>query len=195
MEALLGGLRTGGFGADASRGLGSGCNSIDDLRAQLHDSVASRRTETRAEHVSETFLLRAGAVVTINEEQPSAPDADDDPEQPREVRTRSVNITETIQNQPADNPALQGAVAKHVAGVIGQVDDSVWTVREVSKTAQGWTFTYLCKHSLQSWNRQNAKKPGRPPIGAFSGSGGQDPVNICKHGSHICEVNCKRRWS
>lgn len=178
MDALLGQLGLGSFGSDAPRA-NNGCNSVDDLQQQLHDAVISRRTETRAEHVSATFELRMNALFYIVEELES--NTGDGLEQLSEPATQTVNASETVLNQPTDDPKLQRSVARHLTGAMGVVDGSSWNVRQVSRSAQGWTFTYHCRHSLQAWNRQNAKNSERLPIGAFSGNGGLDPVNLCRY--------------
>ncbi|KAI1876684.1 uncharacterized protein JN550_000756 [Neoarthrinium moseri] len=177
MDAFLGGLGLGSLGGDAPR-TGNGCNSIDDLQRQLHSAFTSKRGDTRAEHISATFELRQNAVLYIQEERESA--GPDGLEPLQELATRTVNASEALLDQPQDNPALQKAVAKHIAGAVGVVDESTWNVRQVSRATQGWTFTYLCRHSLQAWNRQNTKTPARLPIGISSGNDGLDPVNLSR---------------
>lgn len=178
MDAILGQLGLGSLGGDTTRSH-NGCNSVDDLQRRLYDAVSSRRSEKRAEHVSANFEMLMNAVIHVVEEGPE-PNIANGPEQLPEPIIRTVNASETILSQPLHDPILQRSVSKHLSGALGAVDDAAWIVRQVLRSAQGWTFKYQCKHSLQAWNRQNAKNPERPPIGAFSGNGGLDPVNLCK---------------
>lgn len=180
MDGLLSGLGLPPLGnsGDLPRS-GNGCNSIEELMTQLHQIIASKCTETRAEHVSKSFEMRYNTVFYINDE-PEVPEGADPADLPPPV-TRTVNASDTVLNQPADDPVLQRAVAKHIIAAMGNVDGSTWTVRSVANNKnQGWTFTYLCRNSLQAWNRQNAKNPERPVIGAFSGVGGLDPINLSR---------------
>jgi hypothetical protein len=165
-----------GLGREASRS-NNGLASVDDILRQLHDVVASKRSATRAEHVSTRFELRMNAVLQITEEADNSLTCALG--QLRNPTTRTVTASETVLNQPSDDPKLQRLVAKHLAGSLGAVDDTTWCVRQVSRSAQGWTFIYHCQHSLQTWVRQNSKDSKRPPIGAFSGSGGLDHINLC----------------
>ncbi|KAK7958466.1 hypothetical protein PG988_013314 [Apiospora saccharicola] len=153
-------------------------NKIQDVCQSLANYVA-RRTETRAEHISTSFEIRQNAVFEIAVE-PEVPEGEDPVHHLQAPVTRTVNASETIMNQPADDPVLQRIVAKHIIGAIGDVDGSSWNVRQVVRGAQGWDFTYQCKNSLQAWNRQHAKSAGRPPIAAWSGPGGQDPSNMSR---------------
>ncbi|KAI1097498.1 hypothetical protein F4804DRAFT_347134 [Jackrogersella minutella] len=159
------------------------CNSIREIQEKLHYSLASKTTDTRAERTSITFELRHNTVFHL-EENPgnSAIDGPVDPAQQSQHQpiTRSVNVSETVQSQPADDPVLQRAVAKHIVGCMGVTDSSSWLVRQVSKGAQGWTFTYVCKDSLQAWNRANEKSTKKPVIGNYSGIGDLDPTNASR---------------
>ncbi|KAK9774727.1 hypothetical protein SCAR479_08547 [Seiridium cardinale] len=177
MDALLGQYGISALGGDMSRS-NNGCASVDDLQRQLHHLVVSKKSDTRAEHISANFEMRANSVFYITEEQDAS--LAEGPEQAQNPVARTVSASQTIQNQPTDDPSLQRLVAKHLIGALGAVDASTWNVRQVSRLAQGWTFTYLCKHSLQAWNRQNANTSERPPIGAFSGTGGLDAVNLSR---------------
>lgn len=180
-------MDTLGLNVDASRS-NAPCSSVEDLQGQLHHLLAAKTTETRAEHVAPNFEILPHAIFHL------PPDGEDaatdgsgshpaDPVQPQPeplAGGRTVAVSETVQNQPADDPVLQRAVAKHITTAIGAVDGSAWTVRQVTRGAQGWQFTYICKHSLQAWNRANAKNPARPVIASYSGHGGLDPINLCK---------------
>ncbi|KAK8105496.1 ATP-dependent DNA helicase 2 subunit 1 [Apiospora kogelbergensis] len=157
------------------------CDSIEDICQSLANYVA-RRTDTRAEHISNTFEVRQKATFDIVVETDIA--GGEDPghqlHQLQPLVTRTVNAADTVLDQPADDPVLQRMVAKHIISAVGQVDGSFWNVRKVSRGAQGWDFTYQCKHSLEEWKRQNAKSTGRLPIAAWSGPGGQDPINMAR---------------
>jgi ATP-dependent DNA helicase 2 subunit 1 len=87
---------------------------------------------------------------------------------------RAISANDTLISQPQDDPALQRAVAKHVVTALGTTDGSSWVVREVSRGPQGWTFTYICKDSVQSWNRQHGNAT-KPVVGEYSM---QDPDPI-----------------
>ncbi|RYP89641.1 hypothetical protein DL770_004219 [Monosporascus sp. CRB-9-2] len=162
------------------------CGSVDDLQGQLRNFLLSKSSDTRAEHVSLTFELRYNAMFYLTSESENGSADNADPAQPQpqpppsQQVTRTVTASETIQNQPSDDPVLQKAVAKHVIGRINTVDNSSWNVRQVARGAQGWTFTYICKDSHQAWTRANAKNPERPVIGSFSGNGGLDPINLSR---------------
>ncbi|KAI1648685.1 uncharacterized protein F4817DRAFT_333740 [Daldinia loculata] len=159
------------------------CNSVQDVQDRLHRLLASRSSDTRAEHASFTFELRHNVVFHLN------PDAENSPadsvvnpteQSHHQPITQSVNAFETVQNQPSDDPILQRAVAKHIVGAMGIVDNSSWTIRKVSRDSQGWTFTYICKDSLQAWNRANAKNTEKHVIGSYSGPGSLDPINATR---------------
>ncbi|KAI1734254.1 hypothetical protein F4680DRAFT_462551 [Xylaria scruposa] len=161
------------------------CNSVEDLQGQLHQILAAKTTDTRAEHVVPSFELLSHATLhlpvdsenNIAEGTGLGPEAIQSQQPPI---TRTVIASDTVQNQPTDDPVLQKAVAKHISNAIGAVDRSAWTVRQVTRGAQGWQFTYICKDSLQAWNRANAKKTDRPVIGSYSGPGGLDPINLSR---------------
>lgn len=172
------------------------CGSIDDLQGQLHHFLLSKSSDTRAEHASLTFELRYNVVFHINTDSDNGrsdsaePAQSQPPPSQQPEATRPVAASETIQDQPSDDPILQKAVAKHIIGKISMVDGSTWNVRQVARGAQGWTFTYICKDSHQAWSRANAKNPERPVIGSFSGNGGLDPINLCKLRTNLTSA----RW-
>jgi hypothetical protein len=62
---------------------------------------------------------------------------------------------------------------------VGEADQSHWIMRSMTRGTQGWTFTYGCKDSAQSWARRNAKNPARTVVGEWSG--GQDPINLSEY--------------
>ncbi|KAI0555219.1 hypothetical protein F4679DRAFT_569895 [Xylaria curta] len=161
------------------------CHSLEDLQGQLHQILAAKTTDTRAEHVSPSFELLSHATLhlPVDSENSTAEGTGLGPEATQSQQpplTRTVIASDTVQNQPTDDPVLQKAVAKHISNAIGAVDRSAWTVRQVTRGAQGWQFTYICKDSLQAWNRANAKKADRPVIGSYSGPGGLDPINLSR---------------
>ncbi|KAF7521276.1 hypothetical protein G7054_g12511 [Neopestalotiopsis clavispora] len=178
MDALLSqyGLSVGGGDAPRST-ITHGNASIEELQQELQGIVASKKNETRAEHISTSLELRMHAILHVPQEPEQLGDS---LEQLQEPTTRTVTVSETVLNQPNDDQKLQRSVAKYLSGVLAVVDNGLWAVRSVSRNAQGWTFTYHCQHSLQAWNRQNAKKPNRQPIGSFSGPGGLDAVNLSR---------------
>ncbi|KAK0655377.1 hypothetical protein B0T16DRAFT_440616 [Cercophora newfieldiana] len=82
--------------------------------------------------------------------------------------------------KPSDDNMLQKSVAKCIVSSISEIDSSTWVIREISRTDQGWMFTYVCKDSTAAWTRQTFKTPARLPIGAWSNKDGQDPVNMAR---------------
>lgn len=182
MEALL--------GASPSN---PSCNSIADLQDQLRDQLRTRVTDTRAEHISVTFEIRATAVFEVpvteteNEALENAPNIDPLLGGSRSApavngnggqATRRINAIDTLVGQPVDDPVSQTFVAKDIIASVAEVDGSNWTVRQVSRNEQGWTFTYICKDSWQAWSRQVSKNPVKTAIGEWSEKGGQDPVHM-----------------
>ncbi|KAI0514864.1 hypothetical protein F5B22DRAFT_223664 [Xylaria bambusicola] len=159
------------------------CRSLEEIQGQLHQLIAATTTETRANHISPSFELLSNTALhlTPDSENTAIEGADPDPAAPQQQPVvRTVIVSETVQNQPTDQPTLQQAVAKHISRAIGAVDGSAWTVRQVTRGAQGWQFTYICKASLQAWKRANAKHPDRPTIASYSASGGLDPINLSR---------------
>ncbi|KAK3294852.1 uncharacterized protein B0H64DRAFT_443883 [Chaetomium fimeti] len=186
MEALL--------GAGQSN---PACGSVADLQAQLRDLLHNRVTETRADHTSVTFEIRATATfeIPVTDAENEAPEgvsnidpllgvarssavtaANGNPGQP----ARRVNAIDALVNQPVDDPALQTTIARQIIMSLRAVDSSNWTVRQVSRSEQGWTFTYICKDSWQAWNRQASKTPAKTVIGEWSEKGGQDPIHLAR---------------
>lgn len=187
------------------------CSSIDDLQLQFSNLRQSKVTDTRAEHISATFEFHSTAVFHVPENENDGADANqnldpamrgssaatpDAPDAPvvngngdgngdvtgngvTALPMREIRAQQTLMN--TDDPALQKAVAKHIITSLGAVDGSSWMVRSVSKTASGWTFQYLCKNSMQAWQRQTTKHAAKVLVGESSGKDGQDPVNLGKH--------------
>lgn len=177
--------------------------SVDEMQMQLQGQIESRSTPNRAEHVSMTMELRATVqfVLSVSEAENNVLEnlSNTDPAlggarstsipagQEGGRLSRVVYANESLMNQPQDNPALQRAVAKHIVSVLGATDGSVWTVREVSRGAHGWTFTYLCKDSAAQWIRQNSKNPSKAIVGEFS-MRELDPVLSCRCVDLICAI-------
>lgn len=170
------------------------CGSVDELQLQLRGLLNASATATRADHVEVTFRLRSNATFHVdisdpeNEALESAATSDSllggarsnvEAVNGNHV-PRQINANDVLMNQPQDNPVLQKAVSKHLITALGEVDRSNWSVGEVSRGAQGWTFTYICKDSWQAWKRQNSKSSARIPIAEHSGKDGNDPVNLSK---------------
>lgn len=162
------------------------CASDEDLRLQLTDLLNNKVSPTKAEHITVTFEIQPTAVFRITESDASEagqildPSFGGLPVLPPGQATRDIVANDTLVNQPQDSPTLQKIVSKHIIAVLGATDQSSWTVRQVSRTSSGWTFTYICKDSTQAWARQNAKNKDRPVVGVSSSKDDQDPVNICQ---------------
>ncbi len=176
MEALL---------AGATRKDTSGVGSVAELANKLHNLLAQNVTPTKAEHISTAFELRSNVVFHIPVTDPNAATNVDPllggspaPEVHDGQTIRTINASDTLMNQPQDDPVLQKSVASYLITTVGGVDGSNWITRSVSRAAQGWSFTYICKHSCQAWSRQAAKNPAKVVIGAWSNKDGQDPVNL-----------------
>lgn len=150
------------------------CPSVDELQIQLRAMFQTKVAETRAQHITSTFELQASALfhLVITETENDALDSLHFLENNTSLNNtgvdglihRSVSAMDALIHQSQDDPVLQKIIAKHIVNSINTVDGSSWTVRQVSRESQGWVFTYICKDSLQAWNRQYAKNPGRPPI-------------------------------
>ena len=159
------------------------CAWVDELSLRLRDVLAQKTTETRAEHVSLTLELRNSVQFTLNLSDsenaaleglgtidPSlggvrSASASVDPESGQP--TRVVDANHALMNQ-SDNPVLQRTVAKHILGAISATDGSNWNLRDLSRGAQGWKFTYICRDSLQHWSRQHAKQPAQTVLCEYS---------------------------
>ncbi|KAM7202865.1 hypothetical protein V8F33_002523 [Rhypophila sp. PSN 637] len=156
------------------------CGSIAELQSQLRDVFSNKVTEKRAEHITVKLELRSSSVfhVPITETEnetlePNTPGAANLP-------TCQINALDALINQPSDDHVLQKSVAKYILASLGEVDGSNWTVRQVSRGDQGWTFTYICKDSYQAWSRQNSKNPQRAVIGEWSNKDLQDAINMAR---------------
>ena len=137
--------------------------SIEDLESHLRDLLESKVSPLKAERLSFTYEITSSALFTVS---PSQSENDvleglggaKSSEVPDSAQlTRVIAANDTIMNQPQENPTLQSIVAKHIIGSVGACDRSSWAVMEMSRDSQGWSFTYICKDSMQSWRRQNAK--------------------------------------
>lgn len=171
------------------------CGSIADLQDRLRKLFSDHVKETRVEHISVTFELRATTVfevpVTETENEALENASNIDPllggARPSAASaavanggqaTRRVNAIDALISQPLDDPVLQTSITRHIISGLNEVDGSNWTVRQVSRDQQGWTFTYICNDSWQSWSRQSSKAPAKVLIGEWSEKGGQDPVHM-----------------
>ncbi|OHE94721.1 hypothetical protein CORC01_09938 [Colletotrichum orchidophilum] len=146
----------------------------DDLPAQLRRELERKKTPTRCEHLSVTLEVPSTLEFAIREGDSDAQE-NVDPAlsnlRTQVVKGQPVKIVRaynTIISQPHDNPVMQRAVAKHIVGLLSVVDESTWVVREVSRGQYGWSFTYNCKDSLTSWNRQHQKTPNKTIIAEYS---------------------------
>jgi hypothetical protein len=192
---------------DALLGLGPSspqCGSVAEVQDHLRSLLSARVTETHADHISQNFEIRATVVFdipTTNDGDPSENTSNIDPllatpaptaaqanggPAPAPTQTKRIQAIDALTNQPSDNPALQTSVARHIILAVGQVDGSNWSVRQVSRSEQGWTFTYICKDSRQAWDRQVAKNPPKIGIAEWSEKGGQDPVHLGMSGLTGC---------
>ncbi|KAG8167914.1 hypothetical protein KVR01_003603 [Diaporthe batatas] len=168
------------------------CASAEDLALELAQLRNAKVTDTKAEHITATFEFNSTVVFNVQEYDnevaesqsaggtpgaaPPAPMQDGAPS----PATREIRAMDTLLNQPTDDPALQKLVAKHIIASLGSVDGSSWTVRSVSRNSSGWTFTYLCKHSMQAWVRQNSKHSAKLRLAESSGKDGQDPTSMSR---------------
>ncbi|KAF6524029.1 hypothetical protein HZS61_012528 [Fusarium oxysporum f. sp. conglutinans] len=183
MVDFLASLGLGGAQTPAASS-NSQCDSVEELQLKLRSILDAKVTPTRAENVALTIELRAtvrfqlpvsesenGTLESLNNIDPSLGGAQSvgmNGNQDEGQLSRVVFANDTLMNQPQDDPTLQRSVAKHIISIISSTDGSTWTVREVSRVTQGWTFTYLCKDSYQQWTRQNAKNPTKTIVGEFS---------------------------
>jgi hypothetical protein len=175
------------------------CSSIEELQQQLRGQLDAAITPSRANHVSVTFDFRATVNFTLpvseheNEALENGGNVDPNlvdvctsiapsrtPERPHAVVSRTVRASDTLLNQPQDNPVLQRAVAKHLVTALGVVDGSNWLVREMSLGARGWTFVYICKDSDQAWKRQNSNRVAKSAIAEYSIKELQDLVHLSR---------------
>ncbi|KAB5532642.1 hypothetical protein GE09DRAFT_1145327 [Coniochaeta sp. 2T2.1] len=173
-----------------------GCMSLDDLQHQLRQLLDSKVTPTKAEHVSVTFELRNVTFsVPVTEAENASLEAGGgvDPRlfgggaRARSTVTgvdgqliRQINALDTVLNQSQDDPVAQRTVAKHIVAGVGEADQAQWIMRSMTRGYQGWTFTYGCKDSAQTWARQNAKTPPKTVVGEWSSKDGQDQVNLSR---------------
>ncbi|KAF5973864.1 ATP-dependent DNA helicase 2 subunit 1 [Fusarium coicis] len=183
MADFLASLGLGGTQTSAASS-NSQCDSVEELQLKLRSILDAKATTTRAEHVALTIELRAtvriqlpvsesenGTLESLNNIDPSLGGAQSlgmNGNRDEGQLSRVLFANDTLMNQPQDDPTLQRSVAKHIISTISSTDGSTWTVREVSRGTQGWTFTYLCKDSYQQWTRQNVKNQTKTIVGEFS---------------------------
>ncbi|TLS27705.1 hypothetical protein PpBr36_01030 [Pyricularia pennisetigena] len=174
------------------------CYSTDDIRKQLDELLLSKTSETKAEHVDTKFKFptTANFLVVVNEAEnatlesaaslnggvrPFAGHNQTVLALGNGQYQRQITTHDAIVNQPQDDPVLQRAVAKQIAGALsspGEVASS-WNVRTIARASSGWTFEYVCKDSLQVWQRQHAKEV-LPVVGLSSGKDGQNPTLLSR---------------
>jgi hypothetical protein len=175
---------------------GHGCASLVDLQHQLGQLLNSKVTPTKAEHISSTFELRSNVAfsVPVTEQENASLEAGGgvDPQLFGGARAgstalghdgqllRHINALDAVLNQSQDDPVIQRIVAKHIMAGVEQADQSQWIMRSMTRATQGWTFTYGCKDSAQTWARQDAKQPAKTAIAEWSSKDGQDPINLSK---------------
>ena len=171
-------------------------NSIEQLQAEFSQLSLSKVKPNRAEHISSTYEFRTNVLFQLSvseaENETLQNAARNDPPVGAGAGAgafgpgqalgdgkylHQIRSNDVIVDQPQDDPVFQRAVAKHIVGVLGQVDGSEWAVRSMARGAQGWTFTYNCKDSMQTWLRAQGKA-SRPVVGESSGKDGQDPINL-----------------
>ncbi|TLD26350.1 hypothetical protein PspLS_04748 [Pyricularia sp. CBS 133598] len=175
---------------DAAAGSHHVCYSTEDIRKQLDGILLPKTSETKAEHVDAKFKFPSTAhfLVVVNEAENAALEsaasliggarpfaghnqtvlALGNGQYQRQITTHDALV-----NQPQDDQVLQRAVAKLIAAALsspGEVDSS-WNVRTIARASSGWTFEYICKDSLQVWQRQHAKET-LPVVGLSSGKDG-----------------------
>lgn len=159
------------------------CTGLEELQLQFRDALDGKVTDTRAERVATRLDLAASAELTLGVSasennvleglgalDPSLGDAlptDTSADADGGQVARVVLVNEAVTNQPSDEPVLQTSVAKHIAGGVGQVDGSEWALRDSSRGANGWVFTFICKGSMQHWQRQN-KSQLKTPVADYS---------------------------
>lgn len=151
------------------------CTCVEELQLQLRDAFDGKVTDTRAERVAIRLDLAASAELTLGVsagenivlEGLSALDPTLDPSLGGALSTgtsanadgghvaRVVLVGDAVMNQPSDEPVLQTSVANHIADGVSQVDGSEWALRDSSRGANGWVFTFICKGSMQHWQRRN----------------------------------------
>lgn len=172
-EALLGALE----GVEQSKQ--PPCRSPEELKARLGDTLESKTSPTRSEHISVNLELAA-----FSELQLVLPESEWDALQGQVhvdpslggartgavdgLVTRVIRVGDTLANQPQDEPVLQRTASKIIVAAVGEADGSTWVERKASRGNHGWTFTYHCKDSLQEWVRLNAKNSERAVVGEFS---------------------------
>jgi hypothetical protein len=151
------------------------CACVEELQLRLRDLFNGKVTTTRAERVATRLDLAATAELTLGVSEGENDVLEGlstlDPSLGGALSTsiptdadggqsaRVVLVGDALMNQPPDEPVLQSSIAKHVVDGVSQVDGSEWTVRESSRGAHGWTFSYICKGSMQHWQRQNNGQP------------------------------------
>jgi hypothetical protein len=195
MESLLAQV-TGAKGSVGARDRNPSLQSLDNLLEQFRQTYDSKVTETRAEKISVSYEFRTNVVfkITASGTDHEALEAASRPDPllgglsggthaqalGEDQYMHAIDSGDVIRNQPQDDPVLQRAISKHIIAGLSEIDHSTWTVRSMSRAAQGWTFTYNCKDSLRTWLRAHGKGTSLPTVGESSGKDGQDPISLSK---------------
>lgn len=157
--------------------------SVDELALYLRDVLTQKTTEFRADHVSVTLELRNSVQfpLSLSESENAALEdlsnidpslgglrsASNSVDPAGGQAMRVVDANHALMNQ-SDNPVLQRTIAKHILGAISATDGSSWNLRDLSRGAQGWKSTYICRDSLQHWSRQHAKQTDKAILCEYS---------------------------
>lgn len=182
-------------------------SSLEDLEKHLRGLLETKVSPDKAERISFNFEIPSAAKFTVSISQsendvleglggidpvlggarpPAAPGTSDGAQ-----FERVIPASDTIMNQPQDSPTLQRIVAKHIIGSVSACDGSTWAVREMSRGAQGWSFTYICKDSMQSWRRANAKSMEKVVVGDYTEKE-KDPVSTSVWKWLLCLLRLRR---
>ena len=163
--------------------------SVEALALHLRGLLEDKTTPTKAEHVATVLEMRSTAQFHVSlsntENEAFAKSTGTDPTMgggsssstsvdPAGQTVRTISANDTLRNQ-SDNPFLQRTIAKHIVDVLGATDHSQWILRDLSRGQHGWSFTYICKDSLQQWTRENPKSKSSAVIGEYSQ---KDPDDI-----------------
>lgn len=174
--------------------------SVEALALHLRGLLEDKTTPTKAEHVTTVLEMRSTAQFHLSlsesENEAFTKSTGIDPTMggtssastsvdPAGQTVRTISANDTLRNQ-SDNPFLQRTVAKHILDVLGATDRSQWVLRDLSRGQHGWSFTYICKDSLQEWTRQNPKSKSSAVIGEYSQ---KDPDKVLASTVLLC-VDC-----
>lgn len=139
------------------------CDSADALQQRLRSTLDEKVTPTRADHVAIALDLADSAQLTMslspadNAELQGleAPPAATGEEQEQQT-TRLICMRDTLQDNSAGPTGLQNVVARYIISTIAEVDQCRWVAGDVSRCNRGWTISYVCKKSMEQWQREKA---------------------------------------